>query len=153
MVYGYEINQTKESQLVLNSFNKAIKSIKNLTKKKLPKNLICHQDKGSQYTSYEYVDAALKSNLVLSYSTPGTPTENPGQESFFGRLKEECQDEMSEIRNFKELYKFIKNKIKYYNCRRLHTSLNNQAPLKFTQQFIKNLSLFESKKRFSFFRG
>jgi len=152
IVYGWQLAENMEVSLVIGSLEKAKKNIRKLLGK-IPKKMLCHQDQGSQYTSYEYADAALKSNLVLSYSTPGTPTENPGQESFFGRLKEECQDEMSEIRNFKELYKFIKNKIKYYNCRRLHTSLNNQAPLKFTQQFIKNLSLSESKKRFSFFRG
>jgi len=143
MVYGYEINQTKESQLVLNSFNKAIKSIKNLTKKKLPKNLICHQDQGSQYTSYEYVDLVLKNKIILSYSTPGTPTENPGQESFFGRFKEDYRDELNEIRDSKQLTRFIKRKIRYYNQKRLHTSLNNQNPLKFTKNYLKNISLSE----------
>lgn len=152
MVYGWQLAENMEVDLVIGSLEKAKKNIKKLFGR-IPKKMLCHQDQGSQYTSYEYVDAALKSNLILSYSTPGTPTENPGQESFFGRFKEDYRDEMNEIRDFKELRKFIKNKIKYYNCRRLHTSLKNQAPLKFTQQFIKNLSLSEGKKWFSFFRG
>lgn len=152
IVYGRQLAETMEVSLVISSLEKAKKNIKKLLGR-IPKKMLCHQDQGSQYTSYEYVDNVLKSGLRLSYSTPGTPTENPGQESFFGRFKKEYQDEINEIRDFKELLKFIKNKIKYYNCRRLHTSLNNQAPLKFTRQFIKNLSLSESKKRFSFFRG
>lgn len=142
LVYGYELNQTKEAELVLNSFNQVIKSIKKLTKK-IPENLICHQDQGSQYTSYEYVDLVLKNRIILSYSSPGAPTENPGQESFFGRFKEDWQDELNEIRDFNQLKRFIKRKIRYYNQKRLHTSLNNQNPLKFTKNYLKNISLSE----------
>lgn len=75
--------------------------------------------------------------MCLSYSTPGTPTENPGQESFFGRLKEECRDEMSEIETFGELQKYLARRMKYYNTKRIHTSIGLQSPLKFTKTFIK----------------
>ena len=115
-----------------------IKKIANV----IPEKLICHQDQGSQYTSYEYVDLVLKNKLILSYSAPGTPTDNPGQESFFGRLKDDNQAEFNEVKNFKKLEKLIKNKMKYYNNKRLHTSLKNKSPKKFTINFIKNLSLF-----------
>lgn len=142
LVYGYELNKNKQTKLVLNSFNKAIQKIKKLAKK-IPKNLICHQDQGSQYTSYEYVDLVLKNKVVLSYSTPGTPTENPGQESFFGRFKQDYRDEINEIEDFNQLKRFIKRKIRYYNHKRLHTSLDNQNPLKFTKNYLKNISLSE----------
>lgn len=142
LVYGYELDKNKQTKLVLNSFNKAIRKIKKLAKK-LPKNLICHQDQGSQYTSYEYVDLVLKNKVVLSYSTPGTPTENPGQESFFGRFKQDHRDEINEIEDFNQLKRFIKRKIRYYNQKRLHTSLDNQNPLKFTKNYLKNISLSE----------
>lgn len=152
MVYGWKIGQTMESKLVINSFEKAKKSIKKLVGK-IPDKLLCHQDQGSQYTSYEYINQVLKSKTILSYSTPGTPTDNPGQESFFGRLKDECQDEINEITDFKQLQKFIKKRINYYNNKRIHTSIDCQTPLKFTRKFINNYSLFKTKKRFSFFRG
>lgn len=97
---------------------------------------MCHQDQGSQYTSYEYVNMVLKSNMRLSYSTPGTPTDNPGQESFFGRLKNECQDDFNEAKNFRQLEKIIKNRVKYYNKKRLHRSLGCISPWRFTKQFI-----------------
>ena len=151
IVYGWQLAEKMETALVISSLEKAKKKIKKLIGA-IPKKMLCHQDQGPQYISYDYVNMALKNNLRLSYSTPGTPTENPGQESFFGRLKEENQDEIDEITNFKELQRFLKDKINYYNRRRLHTSLNNQAPLKFTKQFIKNLSLTESKKWYSIFR-
>ena len=140
-----------ELKLVTSSFEKAQKSIKRFINQ-IPKKLLCHQDQGSQYTSYEYVDAVLKSNMRLSYSTPGTPTENPGQESFFGRFKDENQDEINEIGDFKELKRFIVRRINYYNRKRIHTSTGYKTPLKFTNQFINNLSLTEKKKWFRFSR-
>jgi len=74
----------------------------------------------------------------MSYSTPGTPTENPGQESFFGRLKDESKAEFLEIESFDKLKKLIDKKISYYNNKRLHRSLNCQTPKGFTNEFMKN---------------
>jgi len=141
MVYGWHLAETMETELVINSFQMALRAIKKIANV-IPEKLICHQDQGSQYTSYEYVDLVLKNKLILSYSAPGTPTDNPGQESFFGRLKDDNQAEFNEVKNFKKLEKLIKNKMKYYNNKRLHTSLKNKSPKKFTINFIKNLSLF-----------
>ena len=136
-VYGYALGQTMEAKLVIASFRKAIWTIKKLLGK-LPKELLWHSDQGSQYTSYEYVETVLKTGLTMSYSTPGTPTENPGQESFFGRLKDEGKDEFLEMETFEKLKKLIDKKISYYNSQRLHTSLKLQSPRKFTLNFIKN---------------
>ena len=151
IVYGWKLGQTMESKLVISSFEQAKKSIRKLINH-IPSKMLCHSDQGSQYTSYEYVDRVLKSRIALSYSTPGTPTENPGQESFFGRFKDENQDEVDEIREFKELERFIRKRINYYNRRRIHTSTGYQTPLKFTNRFINNLSLTEAKKWFRFSR-
>ena len=136
-VYGYSLAQTMEAKLVLDSFRQAVKNIKKLLGR-LPKELLQHQDQGSQYTSYEYVETVLKTGLAMSYSTPGTPTENPGQESFFGRLKDENKDEFLEMETFEKLKKLINKKISYYNNQRLHTSLKLQTPKKYTLNFIKN---------------
>lgn len=138
MVYGYAVGETMEAKLAVSSFCQAITIIKKLIKK-LPAELLCHQDQGSQFTSYEYVEEVLKNNIVLSYSAPGTPTENPGQESFFGRLKDEGKDEFKEMKTLEELKKLISKKISYYNNERLHTSIKLQSPRKYIINFIKNL--------------
>ena len=150
MVYGWKLGQTMETKLVRSSFDKAKKKIRKLIRR-IPKKMLCHQDQGSKYTSYEFVNDVLGSNMRLSYSTPGTPTENPGQESFFGRFKDENQDEIDEISDFKELDKFISKRINYYNRKRLHTSTGLKTPLNFTKSFI-NLSLTRTKKWFSISR-
>ena len=134
MVYGHEISENMTTELVLGSLRKAIKKIKWLTKI-WPKKLLFHQDRGSQYTSYEYVAAVLQVGQ-LSYSTPGTPTDNPGQESFFGRFKDECRHELWELQSLKEVKKFINKKIRYYNNQRIHTSISYQTPISYTKSFL-----------------
>lgn len=145
-VYGYELGKTMEAKLVISSFKKAATAIRKLIGK-LPDELLCHSDQGSQYTSYEYVNTVLNNKVILSYSTPGTPTENPGQESFFGRLKDECKDEFREMETFEQLTKLIAKKINYYNNERLHTSLRLRTPKKFTLDFIKNAATVKSEAR------
>jgi putative transposase len=139
MVYGYSLGLTMETSLVINSLNMAVKNMKRLLGKpitKLADKILIHQDRGSQYTSHLYVRSVL-SMARISYSNPGTPTHNPGHESFFGRFKDEWRDEIAEIETFEELERFIKNKINYYNQERRHTSIGNISPQKFTKSFLK----------------
>jgi len=135
MVYGHSLGLTMETKLVLDSLEMARLTIRNLIGKILKKPIL-HQDRGSQYTSHAYVQAAL-TWTTLSYSNPGTPTHNPGQESFFGRFKDQWKEEIAEIETFEELEKFVENKIKYYNEERRHTSIGLVSPSKFTKSFLK----------------
>lgn len=137
IVYGWKVSQNMNTFLVKDSLDKAVHHLHKFPKRFIQKILI-HQDRGSQYTSYEYVDAVLKHKMTLSYSAPGTPTDNPGQESFFGRFKAEWADEIKELETFEEVEKFIAEKVKYYNTRRIHTSIGYTAPKKFTKKFLKS---------------
>lgn len=145
MVYGWALGETMEAKLVIASFRMAVATIKRLTGK-ITGEILGHSDQGSQYTSYEYVNEVLKHKWIMSYSTPGTPTENPGQESFFGRLKDECKTEFYEAKTFAELEKLISKRISYYNNERLHTSINLESPRKFTLDFIKTKNAVSASK-------
>lgn len=137
MVYGFKVSMNMETSLVLNSLKKALNFLKK-KKIKIKKDILFHSNQGSQYTSYEYVEAVMKiGTLSYSNSTPGTPTDNPGQESFFGRFKDEWKEEINELKSFSEIERFIKSKIKYYNYQRLHTSIKNQTPYFFTKNSLK----------------
>ena len=138
MVYGHKLGETMETCLVRASFKKACKKIKRLVKGKILKTTLFHQDQGSQYTSYQYVEDVLSIG-TLSYSTPGTPTENPGQESFFGRFKNEWKDEIWELKSFIDVKWFVDKKIRYYNNKRLHTSIGYQTPSAYTKSVLKCL--------------
>jgi len=130
MVYGWTVGERMDANLVRSSFKRACKNIRHLCGR-LPK-LLWHQDRGSQYTSYEYVEDVLQVG-ALSYSQKGRPTDNPGQESCFGRFKDEWEQEIGELQSFKDVVRFIDKKMRYYNHKRLHTSIGNQTPCAFTK--------------------
>jgi putative transposase len=136
MVYGWSLSLNMESKIVLDSLEMARVTLRKLLGKILVKPIL-HQDRGSQYTSHAYVQAALLWSK-LSYSSPGTPTHNPGQESFFGRFKTDWKDEIAEIQTFEELKKFVESKIKYYNTERRHTSIGLVSPWHYTKSFLKS---------------
>jgi putative transposase len=136
MIYGWKLGLNMETKLVLDSLEMARVNIGQLIGKIVNKPIL-HQDRGSQYTSHSYVQVALNWT-TLSYSNPATPTHNPGQESFFGRFKDEWKTQIAEIETFEELEKFVASKIKYYNEERRHTSIGLVSPCKFTKLFLKN---------------
>jgi putative transposase len=136
MVYGFSLSLTMDTGLVLKSLAMTRITIRSLIGRLATKPLY-HQDRGTQYTSHAYVQAILV-NGVISYSNPGTPTHNPGQESFFGRFKDEWKGEIAEIETFEKLEKFVRDKINYYNNERRHTSIGLIAPRTFTKSFLKN---------------
>ena len=137
-VYGYDVRETMEAELVLTSLKKAQATIRKLVREWDNRSLLYHQDRGSQYTSYAYVQAVLRNGDRLSYSDIATPTDNPGQESFFGRLKDEWKDEIYELRDIKELQVYVRDKMRYYNEVRLHSSIGYMPPLEFTRAFLKS---------------
>ncbi len=137
VVYGWSISLNMEKELVIDSLKKAIQSIQRIFKiKAIPESLIWHQDQGSQYTSYEYINQVMKYGK-LSYSRKATPTDNPGQESFFGRLKDEYRDELYECQTIEELTNKISKIIKLYNYQRLHTSIGYLPPMEFLKIALK----------------
>jgi putative transposase len=146
VVYGWNVSLSASTSTVLKSFHRACNRIRSLNGL-IPKKVICHQDQGSVYTSYEYVEEVQNQDMLLSYSKKGTPTENPGQESFFGRFKDEWADEIREIETIEELEKFVNEKMKYYNEQRLHTSINYMSPVSFTRNLLE-----KHKNRFTFLR-
>lgn len=144
MVYGWSVSEHMDTVMVLESLEMAFKTIRRLLGK-IPKKLIIHQDQGSQYTSYKYIGDVLKF-CTISFSKKATPTDNPGQESFFGRLKDEEFHEIVELRSVNQVRRFVKRRVKKYNRDRLHTSLGNTTPQNYTKLYLQN-----QKKRFSLF--
>jgi len=133
IIYGWAVSERMDAVLVRSSFKRACKSIRQITLR-LPR-LLWHQDRGSQYTSYEYVEDVLRVG-VLSYSRKGRPTDNSGQESCFGRFKDEWKEEIGDLQSFRDVVRFIEKNLRYYNHKRLHTSISNQTPYAFTRAHL-----------------
>jgi len=132
-ILGHALSKHPDTALALKAFNQAKAAIR-LELKRLestPKEIMIHQDQGSIYTSYAYVDAVLKEDFTLSYSRPATPTDNPEMESWNGRFKTENSQLFLEAKTPEELTAIVDEQILYYNQKRRHSSLRNLSPINF----------------------
>lgn len=136
-ILGYALSHHPDIALAIKAYEMMKLNLKReLRRLNLKLNeIVIHQDQGSIYTSYRYIDQLLKDNFTLSYSRKGRPTDNPEMESFFGRFKTEGRQIFLEAKTDQEVIKLVKEKILYYNQKRRHSCLANLSP----NTFIKNL--------------
>jgi putative transposase len=139
MVYGWKLSSTQDSFIALESFKKAVRKIKDMFSY-LPEGIVFHQDRGSIYTSNDYIAALLDKKCRVSFSRTGEPGDNAVNESFFSRFKEEWRDVFAEAKTFEELEGFVRKAIDYYNNDRYHSSIGMKSPVKFIQEQIKYLT-------------
>ena len=96
-----------------------------------PKGLLIHTDRGSQYTSDDFIALAENQKLTLSMSRKGNCWDNAVVESFFASLKRELV-KGENIRTRRELQTMIVDYVdRYYNPIRLHSSLDYLSPMEY----------------------
>ena len=140
LVYGWALSVHPDTALALASLQPALVELKRWKGGAL-EGLIVHQDRGSPYTSGDYVSTVLESGAYVSYSRPATPGDNPVNESFFSRLKAEWGELFIEAETFEALEQLVSRAIAYYNTERYHTSIGCQTPARFTQHYADHLTL------------
>jgi transposase InsO family protein len=93
-----------------------------------------HADRGSQYTSNDYLEFCQQHQLRPSVGRTGVCWDNAVAESFWESLKRECiQGRVFATRA--EARRAIFRWINWYNTARLHTSLNSIPPIEWEQQY------------------
>jgi putative transposase len=127
-VLGWDLSLNPNTALVNNSFKKAIVRLKRFGFKNF-KGVIQHQDRGSVYTSFDYITKVMEKGMLLSYSRKGEPGDNAVNESFFSRFKAEWSTEFIDCNTFEELYSVVKHAILYYNYSRHHSSIGYNKPM------------------------
>jgi len=96
--------------------------------------VIAHADRGSQYTSYDYVDFCQARQMRPSVGATGICWDNAVAESFWASLKREClQGRVFATRA--EARRAVFRWINWYNQHRLHSSLDHVPPIKWEQQY------------------
>lgn len=99
--------------------------------------LIVHHDQDPVYTGYGWTgQLLLRDQVRLSYALRGC-RDNPEMEAFHSRFKSENRSLFLDALTLADLEHVVAQRIRYYNGRRRHSSLGNQAPL----TFLASLSL------------
>ena len=106
-------------------------------KRKPPKGLIHHSDRGSQYTSAEYQKLLKHFKMTCSMSRKGNCWDNSPTERFFKSLKDERMNWVM-LSGLKQVREEVVDYITWYNSKRLHASLDYNAPFEYEALFYKN---------------
>ena len=121
-VIGWSMARHMKKQLVCDALLMA------LFKRKFPKGVIIHTDRGSQYCSTKYCSILTVNHLIGSMSRKGNCWDNSIAESFFHTLKVELIYETTyqtrqEAKS--SIFQYIEG---YYNLKRIHSSINYNTP-------------------------
>jgi len=100
-----------------------------LSKHKTP--IVHHSDRGSQYTSNEYLNLLRDNNIEISMGLMAT--DNAYAERLNRTIKEEYLEHWN-IKTYEVLKSQMKKAVKNYNNERLHNSINRKTPSFFEKE-------------------
>jgi len=123
-IVGWSMKNNMKKELVIDAWKMACKN------RKPPKQILHHSDRGSQYTSKEYLELLREHDCQISMSGKGNCYDNACMESFFATLKAECADRTFTTRQEARTAIFEYIEI-WYNRERLHSTLGYQSPLEY----------------------
>jgi transposase InsO family protein len=125
---GYSMADHMRTELVLDALSMAVAARDGVVA-----GVIAHADRGSQYTSNDYLDFCQSHQLRPSVGRVATCFDNAVAESFWASLKRECiQGCVFATRA--EARRAIFRWITWYNSKRLHSSLDHTPPALWEQQ-------------------
>lgn len=132
-IIAYSVSERNDTDLVLTAFNKAF------LERGKPANLIFHSDQGTQYTSYKCRYVLRQSNVLQSFSTPGTPYDNAVMERFIGVMKHESLSHVY-YKNIDELREGVKEYMEFFNDMRPLEHLGWLTPNEFERRYFEKMA-------------
>ncbi len=129
-IVGWSLSKRMKTSLVMNALQMA------LWRRGMPKNVIVHSDRGSQYCSHAYQQLLANNQLISSMSKRGDCYDNAAMESWNHSFKvESIHGEIFKTRDAakKQIFDYIEV---YYNRKRLHSSLGYVSPETFEWKMV-----------------
>jgi len=131
---GWSLSRNIDTQLCVDALTQALHTRQGMN----IVGVIHHSDRGSQYTSEEYISKLKEQGITISMSRKGNPYDNAHAESFFKTVKYE-EVYMNEYNSFNDAYENIQHFIEeVYNQKRLHSAIGYQPPAEFEEKILKN---------------
>jgi putative transposase len=131
VVLGWAVDRHKTAAVALRAWSRAVTTLRGLGRR--PADMIMHHDQGSAFISYEWAQRlVLKDGCRLSFSLNGAK-DNTEMESFFSRFKTENASLFLDAMTLDELVAVVARRIRYYNWDRRHSTLGNQAPMRYAK--------------------
>ncbi len=127
IIVGYQVSDHMRATANIKALNMALKVYK------AP--LIHHSDKGSQYTSKQYINLLGANNTQISMAA--SAQDNAYAERINRTIKEEYLDYWKP-ENYNQLKSCLKKAVTHYNTKRPHNNIGKLAPIEFKEMWDKN---------------
>lgn len=130
MIVGWAMSERMTSKRVIDALQMA------LWRRKMPRGVIVHSDRGSQYCSYDYQRLLAHHGLICSMSKRGDCYDNAAMESWNHSLKVEAihgEKFLTRADAKNQVFDYIDV---YYNRKRLHSKLGYLSPEYFEAQMV-----------------
>jgi putative transposase len=132
-IVGWAMNKRMKKQLTLDALTMAY------WRRKPPKSLLHHSDRGSQYACHDYQKRLRQYGMMPSMSRKGDCWDNAPTERFFRSLKSErlvsCRFETRTAAETETL-----DYITYYNFLRLHSTLGYKTPMQYEKEQFRKVA-------------
>jgi len=133
-IVGQAMSKYLDAELACSAFRQAV------LHRRPGKGLVCHSDRGSQYTSDMYRDFLANQGFVGSMSRKGNCWDNAVAESFFRTLKVELVYQ-TRYRTREDAKRSIFEYIEiYYNRKRVHSANGYRSPHEHEKQAFLTLN-------------
>jgi putative transposase len=126
-VVGWSLSCALDTEMVLAAVTMAV------IRRRPPRLLMFHSDRGVQYTSGQFQEIAKGHGFIQSMSRRGDCWDNACAETFFKTLRAELIRGMiyrSKEEAREEIFKYVEV---FYNCKRLHSYLGYLTPTEFEE--------------------
>lgn len=104
---------------------------------------VIRSDNGPQFVSHAFQQACESFGVEHERIPPKTPNMNAHIESFHRLLQDECLSRY-EFETYGEAYQAVTEYIRYYNERRIHSSIRDLSPYEFYEKNKKQLILIKA---------
>jgi putative transposase len=131
LVPGWAVDDRATTRLALAVWRRTKKGLHRLGRSW--QGVIVHQDQDPVFTSGAWVRQLLVIDKArVSYALQGA-RDNPEMESFYARFKVENRSLFLDAESLAELAAVVRDRLRYYNRVRRHSSIGMQSPLEFVR--------------------
>lgn len=135
VVLGWSLSATDTTAAALEAWRKAKRTLRRMGAS--PRGMIVHSDRGSAFIADDWINKLLRIDGVrISYALNGAK-DNTTMESFFGQFKKDNRSLFLDCRTKAELEAAVRGRMRYYNFERRHSSLGDQAPMRYARRLLK----------------
>lgn len=127
----WSVGRNKTSSLVMSAFSNA-----NIDFNRV---MIFHTDRGLEFCNKHIDDFILRYGIIRSLSHKGTPYDNAVAESTYKIIKTEFVKQES-FKSLEMLRLCFGDYVHWFNCCRIHSSLNYMAPVEYRNAALKKIA-------------